>query len=616
MRIARACEKTEHLLNVFRGNITILAALLLLVSCTVSVPEVGPRPVDGPTEVGISINGGSGISMEVKAAGSDGLSTVWEDGDAISLWGIRDNGTSVLTAQPFTCYGLVDGAAFFTSTLNAPMPEGEYTYYLAYPAPVSYSGLNAVFRIPARQDGKSGSGEDIMVSAPVRHGPLLPIDWEAAGHDGASFTMNHLLHRLRFYTEDSRFGGEAVQKIVATFPRDVAGLVNVDLKNPEVSSISAEGSRTITVDLEDPVPVSGTGSRNYIIASIAPASFTDGEGMQVRVYTETKVADVTIPLQSRTFAAGHSTPVRIIPQSVGNHCKIYVNVLSNNLGEKVDRITLSAPEGCKWGDNEGNTLVVTPEGGIEDNYTFVLEYDDEAAFRTMSGKAITVTYDSEHVTISENLTVPDLSGKLSTSLGLNVPYLLYEDFSTVPSFSSNDNYGTSSAGSKSAYSFLSGWTGGRIGAEAGKCIRIACRRETSVDYHARVDSAPLHGTLKKPADILVEFDYGANNRYGGVPIIVDGNVGQTCYIGYVTSTSGYKSGDTNGTFESGNSFYVREYTGTYDNTPNNDYYVIHSAPAGGTVRISWRTEVEHQAGTTNTTAWLYIDNVKVKIASK
>lgn len=578
------------------------------------MPEIPSRP-DGPVEVGFAIGGGAGVTVRT-TAGDDGLSTEWEDGDAVSVWGIRDNGTSVLTAQPFTCYGLIDGAAYFTSTLNAPMPEGEYTYYLAYPAPVSYSGLNAVFRVPAEQDGKSGSGEDIMVSAPVRHGPLLPIDWLAVSHDVASFSMSHLLHRLRFYTEDPRLDGEQVQRIIATFPRNVAGLVNVDLKNPEVSSISAEGSNVITVNAENPVPVSGQGSRNYIIASIVPTSFSDGESMQVRLYTETKVADVTIPLQSRTFAAGHSTPVRIIPQSVGNHCKIYVNVLSNNLGEKVDQITMTAPEGCRWGDNTGNTLIVTPEGGIEDKYAFVLEYDDETAFRTMSGKAITVTYDSEHVTISESLTIPDLSGKLSTSLSLNVPYLLYEDFSTVPSFSSNDAYGTSSAGSKSAYSFLSGWTGGRVGAEAGKCIRIACRRETSVDYHARVDSAPLRGTLKKLSDLSVEFDYGANNQFGGVPIIVDGNVGQTCYIGYITTTSGYKSGDTNGTFEDGNSFYVKEYTGTYDNTPNYDKYVIHNAPSGGTVRISWRTEVEHQAGTTNTTAWLYIDNVKVKISSK
>ena len=38
---------------------------------------------------------------------------------------------------------------------------------------------------------------------------------------------------------------------------------------------------------------------------------------------------------------------------------------------------------------------------------------------------------------------------------------------------------------------------------------------------------------------------------------------------------------------------------------------VHDVPAW--FRLAWRTEIEHQAGTTNTTAWLYIDNIKVQI---
>ena len=374
----------------------------------------------------------------------------------------------------------------------------------------------------------------------------------------------------------------------------------------------------ITIEAAEPVAISGGSNRNYLFASIIPTTFADGESMSVKLYTETKVAKAEIPLQSRTFAAGHSTPVRIIPESVQNRGKIYVNILSNNLGENVDKVTFSAPAGCKWSDNGTNTYVYEPSDPIADTRSFVLEYEDEAAFRTMSGQAVTVTYDSEHVTISESLTVEDLAGKYSTVLNLNVPYLLYEDFSGVESFSSNDVHKTSSAGSKDAVGFLDGWSGGRIGAEAGKCIRIACRRETSVDYHARVDSAPLKGIIKKPADISVEFDYGADNQPGGIPIaIYDGNVGQDCYIGYTTTTKQYKSGATDGTFDRDvNTFYIKEYTGSYSNTPNNDTFVLQNVPAGDLHRISWRTEVEHQAGTTNTTAWLYIDNVKVKISSK
>ena len=85
-------------------------------------------------------------------------------------------------------------------------------------------------------------------------------------------------------------------------------------------------------------------------------------------------------------------------------------------------------------------------------------------------------------------------------------------------------------------------------------------------------------------------------------------------MGYVTSTQGYKSGATDGTFEDGNSFYVKEYSGSYTSTPNTAQYTIHNVPAGGVFRLTIRTEIEHQAGTNNTTAWLYIDNVKIKIA--
>jgi hypothetical protein len=201
------------------------------------------------------------------------------------------------------------------------------------------------------------------------------------------------------------------------------------------------------------------------------------------------------------------------------------------------------------------------------------------------------------------------------SNGLNVPYLLYEDFSAVGSFSYDDQYsGGFNSGSKDSHAFLSGWTGARIGASAGQSIRIACRRETSADYPARVDAAPLNGIIKSPVDLSVEFDYGANNQFGGISIISNPDVGQTCHVGYVTSTQGYKSGATNGTFEDGNSFYVKEYSGSYTSTPNTAQYTIHNVPAGGIFRLTIRTEIEHQAGTNNTTAWLYIDNVKIKIA--
>lgn len=339
--------------------------------------------------------------------------------------------------------------------------------------------------------------------------------------------------------------------------------------------------------------------------------------MSVTLHTASKQASFDIPLKGRAFAAGHSTPVLLVPRNVIEARRLYFSLKSNNLGEDVSRIDLIAPAGCTWGESSSGTFTFDPGGDITVGTTFYVEFHDLNKFNAFSGKDITVTYNSEHAEISETVNAGNIIGRPSATIGLNVPYLLCEDFSSVATFSSNDEYSkTFVTGDFNPHTFLNGWAGGRCGAKAGKCIRIACRRETTADYPARVDSAPLKGRIKKTVNLSVEFDYGADNEYGGIPIIVDGNVGQNCRIGYITTTKNYKSGNNTGTYEGGNTFYVKEYTGSYDNTPNHDSYILHNVPATDVVRISWRTLPEHQEGTTNTTIWLYIDNVKIKISKQ
>ena len=573
----------------------------------------------GPVKVGLSLSGdNSGAAILTRtAAGEDGLTTRWEAGDRIAVWARSRSGAQVLSGTPFTAYAISEEKTFFTATLSEAMPDGQYTYYAAYPLPEQISGTTATFSIPATQDGRSGRGEDIMVSSSATAGPLQPMDWMNYGHDELLLGMNHLLHRLRFYVEDLPIlGGEAVQRIVADFPRDVTGKIQVDITAPSAREIASDGASRLVIQPEEPVALSETGAqRNYLTASILPSTFAAEENLSVTLYTETKIARMAVPLQGRTFAAGHSTPVKLVPQQVGTLCRVYVRLDENHLGEDIQSLTLTAPAGCKWGDSLSNEFTYTPGGEFGAGTAFVLEFEDEQAFRSLSGKHITATYESAHVIISEELDIESLDGKYATTLRLQVPYLFEEDFSSVGTFSYDDQYtGGFNTGSKSAHSFMNGWTGARIGAEAGKCIRIACRRETSANYSARVDAAPLRGTLKSPANLHVEFDYGADNQFGGIAIITDPDVGQTCFVGYVTSSGGYKSGDTTGTFEDGNSFYVKEYTGSYTSTPNTAEYTIHNAPQGNAFRLTIRTEIESRAGTTNTTAWLYIDNIKISIA--
>jgi len=547
---------------------------------------------------------------------ADGLSASWEVGDNVCLWAISQQGETVLDAWKFGVYAISDNLAWFSSTLQSPLADGQYRYLACSPAPVSVTGTSATFIIPSDQDGKASDGGDIMVATPCIHGPVRELP-DPEDQSGLKLVFNHIVHLLRFFisSEDAiELEGERIKTIALSMPKSVVGTVRTDLTDPFADAVLEEGRGDINIGLEDGLEESGE-VRHYAYASIAPTEFGPEDVMAVRLYTETKVATVAdIALRGRKMAAGHATAVRLKPASVSDLFRLRVSVESNNLGEKVNSISLKAPQGCHWTDGGSSEYVFSPSTAIDAGSGFELQFEDESSFRSLSGRTVTVTYDSPHAVISREITMPDMSSGFAADLHLNVPYLLYEDFSSVASFSSNDEYATLSMGSKSPHTFLGGWSGGRIGAEAGQCVRLACRRETSSDYPARLDSAPIDALLKSGADLKVTFDYGANNRYGGIAIITDGNVGQTCSIGYTTGTGTYWSGDKTGEFEESNSFYVKEYSGSYSLLPNNNSYIIHSVPQTDCLRICWRTDIEHQAGTTNTTAWLYVDNVKVQIS--
>lgn len=543
----------------------------------------------------------------------DGLTASWEKGDRIAVWAKNSAGEYTLNNTQFSVYGADGARAFFTATIDASMPEDRYTYFATYPVPESVSLTKATFTIPSIQDGKVSGGADIMIANPLLHGPLDEVQ-ELSDYTKLGMSMEHILHQFRLYLPEGedKLGGEAIVKMVLTFPKPVAGKLVADFTDPEAAAEFSGEEKSITLKLSEPLVNSTSSERKYAMAAFFPSSFEASESINIKIYTETKIANAfPVNLEGRTFAAGHSTPVRLRISDIREYGRLRFTVSSNNLGENANAVRLTAPQGCTWGD--GSTIYeYRPGHEITTGETFEIPFENLDTFRTFSGKDVTVTFDTEHVDATQTVRVPDLTTLNFAEISAGLPYLLYEDFSGVESFNSGDNYAMSNAGSKSPKSFLNGWTGGRVGAEAGMCIRIACRRETSKGYDARVDSAPII-SLKKSTDIKVSYDYGVNNKYGGIAIITDGNVGQNVYIGYVTDTKGYRSGDDSGTFESDNTFYAKEYTGSYTSTPNSDTRIIHSAPTG-VLRITWRSAAEYQAGTTNTTCWLYLDNIKVQIA--
>ncbi len=584
----------------------ILSIALLALSCNRTEPVEVPG---GKNHKVILCATGAGDDVSLAESktyiGSDGRSVYWDDDDRLALWAVNPLDELELNAVRFNIFGVSDNRAIFTADLGTPMLAPYYTYVAASPMPTVNAWPEATFRILQTQDG---TGQGIMISAPVVGDALRGIEDTPDG-GMVKLSLDQQLHLLKFRIEDpeGQLNGESVQRLELTFPQTVTGTFIKDISDGDAAPRLENGSSKLYIE--------PTGETLY--ACIFPRTWDRLEVLSAKIITETKVANVAdLDLQKRAMAAGHTTAVTLRPEPAVNHCKVSIRLAANPLGEDLESITLTAPSGCKWGDNLGNVYTWYPGSGIREGDVLEFDFLNESAFRTLSGKSIGVTFDSEHVQTAQTVNMPNLDGKFAAELSLNVPPLLQENFASVGSFSSYDEYDSGfNSGSKDAYSFLNGWTGGRIGASAGKCIRIACRRETSANYDARVDSAPLKGTIKKTCNLLVEFSYGSNNKFGGVAFITDGNVGQNCFVGYVTNAQGYESGATDGTFDrTNNTFYTKEYTGSWTNTPNDTYYILHNVPATSPVRISWRTEIEHQAGTTNTTCWLYLDNIKVTIA--
>lgn len=590
---------------------TLLSSLIVCISSCQQKEWTMTSQNDGPVTVGIAAGG----SQTRTSLLPNGLSAVWADGDELAVWALNSSGTYTLSSQSFIVYASDGGRAWFTSTLDSAMPSDAYTYYASYPSPVSLNGTDATFSVSDVQDGKASGGADVMIAEPVSYGALTPIH-DPDDHDMMSMSLRRMMHHFRFFIPEGTdmLDGEPVEKIVLGFPADVVGDVTADLSDPDAAMSLGNGSRKVTLELAEPLLPSTASHRNYADAVLFPQAFADGASFTIKAYSETKVASTDpVDLKGRTFSGGHSTPVRLLFTDVHDYCRIFVRISRNNLGEDLNYVTLTAPSGCRWGDNGSNVLQLSADGLVGEGFELEVPFEEEAYYRQFSGKTINVVFDSEHVNTSVDYVMPDMSSSHSVNVDLVVPYLLFEDFSGVAKFSSDDDYsGGSKSGSKNAVSFLDGWSGGRIGAEAGKCVRIAARRETSARYGARVDSAPIIA-LKSPADLRVHFNYGINSRYGGVAIIVDGDVGQDCWIGYITTSSNPKSGDTTGTFEDDNHINAHVFTGSYDNTPDDGDFVLHNVPTG-LVRISWRNMSEDRAGTTNTTNWFYLDNVRVSIA--
>lgn len=570
-----------------------------------NIPESRTAIYDEPVTVGIDADAHGGAAVDTRAVLSDDMRTVhWTDDDKVVLWASNPSGSNGIGGEQFEyCTQTAANTARFTG--NIKVTDDEYRCVAVYPVPARTEGRRVTYTLPDKQDGTYRSELDIMSSDPSS-GKLV----ESTGSEGVHLTMRHLCHALQIRIPEGRNRwGKPVTRLLVEFPREVAGDISFEVSEESgAGSVTlTNGKRAIELDLsEAPFDASADASPRYLWVFIT-AGAINGDISFTPLFEDGYCAETLSATVDREFRGGRVTPINLtISEKEQPVTWIDFTVDYTQLGEAVNTLTVTAPENARFrGDMQSASVHIGSDGKFSVGY-YAKFYPD--AFK---GAKVDLVYDSTHAIVTGTATLPAspvTDGR--NAMTVTAPYLFFEDFSGIGDLSSNDQYATSLAGDKDAISFLDGWTGARFGAQAGTSIRIACRRETSAGYAARVDSAPIRN-LKTGVSVKIRvlFDYGANQQAGGIG--ANSNLGQTVYMGYVEQDTAFSSSTTTGNFVT--NFYIKEYDGTWDNLPHKDGTYEFNGCRNIT-RLTWRTVRENKAGMNNNTFWFYLDNIRVSIA--
>ena len=663
--------------------ITLLASALLLFACAKEEFDTHTSTPDGPVTVGFWVGRGdtrtetpnAGFEMDAplgaettrthassfdNSIGNGKLSISWSNGDQVAMWAKPQNGTDyTFSNQTFKNWFVSADSqnAYFTTTLDNAMPAKNennrditYNYYVCYPTPAE--GTTNAFTIPSTQDGKMGGGADIMM-AQGSGIALQSLDSDenfVVDHPDnyPSFTMKHLIHSLMFHVPAGNNWGfpadETIERIVFTMPSSATATGTVTANATAYSmnndgtittpalALQTAGSNTIALNLTDPIGPSSGNDLDFAAASIMPGTYKGD--LTVKVYSQTKASQVTFSGINRAMAANRVTPVVLNCSTVTDRPKISFRIADNKLGEQPYKITLtSADTSTKWKDGDdhiyeyytGSETSTIPTGSGFDLYS------NEELLSTISGKIVTVTYESKSAIVTETITMPTITANGPNNISLNVPYLFSEDFSTINTYGFDvvtgaqgteiTGYDLSIANSSKENvnpGLRKGWTGARTGGNAdGKSIRVGSRVDRVWGYthtYGRLDSPALSGIKNGiKANVIVSFNYSGGR---------DGDSGYSprAICGY-TTTEGEINGKT-GSFSSDadNWENIEGYTlipsistsGSFTNITQSMTYNINSC--SNDYRLSWQIRGTGEGGfISNGNQWMFIDNIKVKI---
>lgn len=542
----------------------------------------------------------------------DGKTTRWAPGDKLAVWARGVDGSYAFENTQFMLHHYSEefSKAYFASTI-APMAEGEYTYMLSYPMPNSVNGTLATYTIPTTQTGEYDGRYDIMLAEPVVEGALT-----VESKVELNTIMRHKMHGIKITVPEGRnLYEQRFYRLEIVFPVPVVGDITIDVSNPSEDPVYVKTSDTVVVESAE-----GFDAGDDIWIFVLPGT-VDGD-VSYYVRGERRKSNTATYSLTREMKEGHVTPINMaIPVIYPYYTSLVLSVDQNNLGEDFNFFDVYDSNDNHMGKFERNAK----------NQYFV-DYEGEFDADQYDNTTWRVVFDSDHAIVETSINLGDMTDYTEHARWMNVPYLFYENFSTIKSYSHKRTSAQVAPAeamtgydlSATDFGLASGWTGAHTGGNAGSAICVYSRVDevsilgvgNSTRTYGRLDS-PALSSLKEDAvvNVVVSFDYGGGREGNSTyyPVAVCGYITSSGAfnakaeiskvtswdnINGATSIPNISTGSTAWTFDKSMSYTIKECDLNY--------------------RLSWQVMgLGYNGGvwsTINGIQWLNIDNIKVQIS--
>ncbi len=603
------------------SRISILWMVWLGVACNTQSEEFDYMS-NRAVEVMLSASGdGASTRTEIDP---DDLSYVrWSIGDQVAIWATNTTtNQKALAGDMFQLkyYGTEFNNAEFASTISEMDDAYRYIYSGFYPYTTTTSGTTVSYSIPSIQSGQYDGSCDFRMADDVEG---MALSESTMG--GAKLIFRPLTHAFRItIPEGCNNLGVPIQKLIFEMPKNVAGDFTIDASGLGSTPTMVRGSDNITLDLGEETIDAGDGK--YVWLFMNETTDVTGTIEVTAQGTNLKYTEVyEIELTDHDFLAGRITPINLkIPVAYGLRTTIQLTMGDNYLGEDITSVTFTAANSnAHFLETDSNT--VTFEANNLNTYT--VSYVADLYGEYFANQPITVTYGSEHALVPTTIAYSDINVDDMTYITLDVPYLFSEDFRAISAFSIDDNnatganladgaanWGSGDGSSLSGYG-LSGWSGYRVGGQAKTAVRVCGREQAGKKYDGRMDSAPFANIRPNVSvDLDVTFYYSGGEKeykaddwlffiyYYGDPLFT---------YGWTTQEGNLSDDDS---FDNGVSPWISQgTTGSYTSVGTKANFTISSGTS--LTRLSWKAGCDKDSATIqNGNYWLYIDNIKVKIA--